>query len=111
MPLTVQFFSQSKMGAHDQQLNIKGCSPEWFLSRSTNRLLTKSFATHSLTSAAKAAGENKTAIAALKRCATQNQVQHRLFPQPAKAFLSPPGVEHLRGHSLTGAPIFDWLKN
>jgi hypothetical protein len=37
-----------------------------------------------LTSAAKAAGENKPDIAALKRCATQNQVQHRLFPQPEK---------------------------
>ena len=32
-----------------------------------------SFTTHILTSAAKAANENKVLIAALKRCATQNQ--------------------------------------
>ena len=49
-----------------------------------NRLLKKFFATHSLTSAAKAAGEDKPVFAGLKRCATQNQVQHRLFSQPAK---------------------------
>jgi hypothetical protein len=28
--------------------------------------------------------ENKPVIEAVNRCATQNQVQHRLFPQPAK---------------------------
>jgi hypothetical protein len=38
-----------------------------------------------LTAAAKAGAENKPVIAALKRCATQNQVQYRVFPQPAKA--------------------------
>jgi hypothetical protein len=31
----------------------------------------------------KAGAENKPVIAALKRCATQNQVQYRVFPQPA----------------------------
>jgi hypothetical protein len=36
-------------------------------------------------SAAKAVDENKSGIAALKRCSTQNQVQHRVFPQPVKA--------------------------
>jgi len=35
----------------------------------------------SLTAAAKAGAENKPVIAALKRCATQNQVQCRVFPQ------------------------------
>jgi hypothetical protein len=38
----------------------------------------------SLTSAAKAVFENKPFIAAVNRCATNNQVQLRLFPQPAK---------------------------
>jgi hypothetical protein len=38
----------------------------------------------SLTSAAKADSENKPSIAAVNRCATQNQVQHRLFPQAVK---------------------------
>jgi hypothetical protein len=47
-------------------------------------LLKKFFATPGLTSAAKAAGENKPITAALKRCATQNQVQRRLFPQPVR---------------------------
>jgi hypothetical protein len=32
----------------------------------------------------KAADENEPVIAALKRCATQNQVQRRVFPQPVK---------------------------
>jgi hypothetical protein len=36
------------------------------------------------TAAAKAAAEGKRAIAAVNRCATQNQVQHRLFPQLVK---------------------------
>jgi hypothetical protein len=39
--------------------------------------------------ASKAAGENKPVIAALERCATQNQVQHRLFPQPVEAVAFP----------------------
>ncbi len=37
-----------------------------------------------LTSAAKADSENKPVIAAVNRCATQNQVRHRSFPQPVK---------------------------
>jgi hypothetical protein len=32
-------------------------------------------------SAAKAVDENKPVHAALKRCSTQNQVEHRVFPQ------------------------------
>jgi hypothetical protein len=32
-----------------------------------------------VTSAAKAVAENKTVIAAVNRCATQNQVQHQFF--------------------------------
>jgi hypothetical protein len=36
------------------------------------------------TSAAKAADEDKAVMAAVNRCATQNQVQHQLFPQPVK---------------------------
>src|SRR5208282_4184342 len=39
---------------------------------------------HSLTSAAKADTENTAAIAAVNRCATQNQVQHRVFLQAVK---------------------------
>jgi hypothetical protein len=35
----------------------------------------------SRTSAAKAGSENKPVIAAVNHCATQNQVQHRLFSQ------------------------------
>jgi general secretion pathway protein G len=49
------------------------------------RLLKKHFLRHSLTAAAKAGTENEPAIAALKRCATQNQVQHRVRPQPARS--------------------------
>ena len=37
-----------------------------------------------LTSAAKAASENKPLIAAVNRCATQKQRQHRVYPQPVK---------------------------
>jgi hypothetical protein len=37
-----------------------------------------------LTSAAKAAPENKPLIAAVNRCATQNHVQNRVFPQAVK---------------------------
>jgi hypothetical protein len=33
----------------------------------------------------KAVDENKPVIAAVNRCATQNQVQRRLFPQPVKS--------------------------
>jgi hypothetical protein len=40
-------------------------------------------------SAAEADIENKTVIAAVNRCATQNQDQSRVFPQPVKpAFLA-----------------------
>jgi len=38
-----------------------------------------------MTSGAKAVDENKAVIAAVNRCATQNQVRGRLFPQPAKS--------------------------
>jgi hypothetical protein len=37
------------------------------------------------TSAAKAITENKLLIAAVNRCATQNQVQNGVFPQPLQA--------------------------
>jgi len=37
-----------------------------------------------VTSAAKAADENKPFIAAVNGCATQNQVQHGVCPQPLK---------------------------
>jgi hypothetical protein len=39
----------------------------------------KLLAMHSVTSAAKAAGENRLLIAALKRCATQNQASTPTF--------------------------------
>jgi hypothetical protein len=54
------------------------------------RLRKKSFPYRGLTSAAKAEFEDKAVIAAVNRCATQNQVQHqnqvqyRSFPQPLK---------------------------
>src|SRR5260370_34861271 len=35
-------------------------------------------------SAAKSRIQNNAVTAALKRCATQNQVQHRVFPEPAR---------------------------
>jgi hypothetical protein len=38
-----------------------------------------------LTAAAKAGAVNQPVIAALKRCATQNQVQRRVFQQPEAA--------------------------
>jgi len=37
---------------------------------------------HSLTPAAKAAGETKTLIAALKRCATRNHGHRQIFQAP-----------------------------
>jgi hypothetical protein len=37
-----------------------------------------------LTSAAKAAPENKSRIATVNRCATQHHVQNRIFPQAVK---------------------------
>jgi hypothetical protein len=43
-----------------------------------------SFRAESVTSAAKAVDENKPVIAAVNGCATQNQVQHRVFPQAVK---------------------------
>jgi len=46
-----------------------------------SRLRNKCFLRGSLTAAAKAGAENKPVIAALKRCATQNQAQHRILPQ------------------------------
>jgi hypothetical protein len=51
------------------------------------RLRKKCLPRGSLTSAAKAGGENGPVIAALKRCATQNHEQRRVFPQPAKPVL------------------------
>src|SRR5690242_12380161 len=50
-----------------------------------SRLRKNHFATCALTSAAKAAAENRAVIAALKRCATPNPTQHRVFPRPARA--------------------------
>jgi hypothetical protein len=47
-----------------------------------DRLEKKYLPRRSRTSAAKAGSEDKPVIAAVNRCATQNQVQHRLFPQP-----------------------------
>jgi len=41
----------------------------------------KVFVSGSLTSAAKASIENKSAIAALKRCAAQNHAQRPVLPQ------------------------------
>ena len=47
------------------------------------------FPRRSLAAAAKAASGNKPLIAAVNRCATQNQRQHRVFPQPVKSCPSP----------------------
>src|SRR5208282_3887139 len=49
-----------------------------------NNLRKKYFLYHSPTSAAKADFENTAFIAAVNRCATQNQVQHRVSPQAVK---------------------------
>jgi hypothetical protein len=49
----------------------------------SGRLRKNSLVAQILTSAAKAAIQNKTVIAALKRCATRNRLADRLFPQPA----------------------------
>jgi len=38
-----------------------------------------------VTSAAEAAIKNNAVAAALKRCASQNQMQHQVFPQPASS--------------------------
>jgi hypothetical protein len=48
------------------------------------RLLKNSWSAEQPPSAAKAVAENKPVIAAVNRCATQNQVQPRLFPQAVK---------------------------
>jgi len=46
---------------------------------SSSRLRRDSLTAHLMTSAAKAVTQSKGIIAALKRCATQNQVQHRIL--------------------------------
>jgi len=46
-----------------------------------NRLRKNPCAVCILTAAAEAVTENRLFIAAVNRCATQNQVPHRLFPQ------------------------------
>jgi HlyD family secretion protein len=49
-----------------------------------NNLRKKCLSACSLTAAAKAGAEKKPLIAAVNRCATQNQVQQRFFPQAVK---------------------------
>ena len=61
-----------------------------------SRLLKEYFLRHSLTAAAKAGAGNEPAIAALKRCAAQNQVQHRGRQQPARSAV----VRRQRGFTL-----------
>ena len=51
---------------------------------SLNNLRKKCLLGDSFTSAAKAAAESRRVIAAVNRCATQNQAQRRLFPQAVK---------------------------
>jgi hypothetical protein len=48
----------------------------------------------------KAVDEDKPVIAALKRCATQNQAQHGLFPQAVKSCPSQHLLEPEFFHSL-----------
>jgi hypothetical protein len=50
-----------------------------------NGLRKKYLSRRSVTSAAKAGTENKLVVAAVNRCATQNQVQPLLFPQAVKS--------------------------
>jgi len=50
--------------------------------KALSRLLKNSNCLPEVHSAAKAAVENRPLIAALKRCATQNQGRHRVFQQP-----------------------------
>src|ERR1039457_3408715 len=65
-------------------LNSLGRSSAFQIQR-LNRLRKKCLPRGSLTSAAKAGVGNGPVTAALKRCATQNQVLHRVFPQPVAA--------------------------
>src|ERR1035441_10431003 len=64
--------------------NSLGPDPHFQIQR-LNRLRKKCLPRGSLTSAAKAGVGNGPVTAALKRCATQNQVLHRVFPQPVAA--------------------------
>ena len=50
-----------------------------------NSLRKKYLSRRGVTSAAKAGTENKLVVAAVNRCATQNQVQPLLFPQAVKS--------------------------
>src|SRR5271157_3700982 len=69
-----------------------------------NRLLIHFFPTRILTSAAKAGTETKPLIAAVNHCDTQNQVQHRLFPQAVKRCATQNQVQHrLFQHSVRPA--------
>jgi hypothetical protein len=60
-------------------------------------------------SAAKAVDENKPFIAAVNRCATQNQVEHRVFPQPLKPVLFQNNLKltHYRKLRILSADIKD----
>jgi hypothetical protein len=55
----------------------------------------------SLTSAAEAATESRRAIAAVNRCATQNQLQHRFFPRAARTLADSPEARFVGGATQT----------
>jgi hypothetical protein len=78
----VRFINAFRLG----RVVPQGLKPAFFLEQATrlNSLRKKYFLCRSLTSAAKADTENAPVIAAVNRCATQNPVQHRVFPQAVK---------------------------
>ena len=57
------------------------------LQHNWKRLRKKCFHAGRVSSAAEAGVENKSVIAAMNRCAAQNQVQRRVFPQPVEVVL------------------------
>jgi capsule polysaccharide export protein KpsE/RkpR len=63
----------------------KGASEIKEVTAALNSLRKKCLSRRSRTSAAKAGTENRPFIAAVNRCATQNQMQHRVFSQAVKA--------------------------
>jgi hypothetical protein len=69
------------------------------LTVSLNRLQKKYLPRRRRTSAAQACSENKPVIAAVNRCATQNQVQRRFFTQAVKRYLDTKLIGGRRGET------------
>jgi hypothetical protein len=66
-------------------VHVSESSPNTNAISGPSRLRKKYFLAGRVTSVAEANVENRLVVAAVNRCATQNQEQRRVFPQPARA--------------------------